>query len=133
MSSLPEFAPTGHVLVRAPAHLTDASAEAFVHTVEEAIPWSPWVLVDMSLVTKLDGSGLAALNAAATEARQWQGGIVLVGVDDNLLRPAERSLLVRVFPLYRELSDVPQLPPRGELPRQRDGGDQRMPSQRGEP
>lgn len=132
MSSLPEFAPTGHVVVRVPSDLTGAFADAFVDAVRGALPWCPWVIADMSDVSRLDGSGLAALNAAATEARRWHGGIVLVGLDDDLLRPAQRSLLVRVFPLYDALSDVPALPPRRELPRQREPVEQAMPTQPGE-
>ena len=132
MSSLPEFAPTGHVVVVAPPQLGETTAVEFVRLVQAALLWCPWVIVDMSGVTRLDGSGLAALNTAATESRRWQGGIVLVGVEANLLRPAERSLLVRVFPLYDDLSDVPALPPRREVPRQRESSEQPMPTQSGE-
>ncbi|HET7735524.1 MAG TPA: STAS domain-containing protein [Nocardioidaceae bacterium] len=132
MSSLPEFAPTGHVVVRAPSQLVEVTAEEFLRTVEEALPWCPWVIVDMSGVSRLDGSGLAALNTAATTSRRWHGGIVLVGVDDGLLRPPERSLLVRVFPLYDELADVPALPPRREVPRQRKPVERPLPTQPGE-
>lgn len=67
---------------------------------------SPRLVVDLSGVTFMDSSGLGALVSAQKRARVFRGTLVLVVVNDAILRVLRLTALDRVFTVHATLEEA---------------------------
>jgi anti-sigma B factor antagonist len=74
----------------------------------EAVEQNARVVVDLSAVSYIDSSGIAALVEALQRSRQRKDGaaLALAAVSDPVLRVLKLARLDRVFTIYPTLADV---------------------------
>ena len=80
--------------------------EALTKALTKALGTSSRVVVDLTAVTFLDSTGLAALVAAKNSARELAVGICLAGPRDNVAKVLRISGLDQVFEIHAKRDDA---------------------------
>jgi anti-anti-sigma factor len=112
MHSVPDFVAEGQPLseaqavVRVPEPLTLINVPAVVSAVEEALTWTPWLVLDMVDVRHVDSVGADVLLWACNQARRRCGDAYLVAVSEA----------VRAAPDWSRLSAIASQPRPERMP-----------------
>jgi anti-sigma B factor antagonist len=96
----------GCAIVRADGEIDAHTAHAFHETVAEAGALASHVIIDLSHVTFVDSTGLGALIAARTSARQRGGSLALVSPPPMVRRLLGATRLHDIFAIYDSMPDA---------------------------
>jgi anti-sigma B factor antagonist len=97
----------GCAVVVASGEIDLCTSPALSDALEQAAKESDRIIIDLSRVTFLDSSGMAAMVGARNRNEQRQRGtLCLVGPSGLVLRALEVTDLVKLFPIYDSLDDA---------------------------
>jgi anti-sigma B factor antagonist len=96
----------GSAIVRADGEIDAHTAHAFHETVTEAATLAPHVIIDLAHVTFVDSSGLGALIAARTSARNEGGSLSLVSPPPMVRRLLGATRLHDIFAIYDSMPEA---------------------------
>ncbi len=94
------------VVVTAGGEIDLHTATGLARAVDESLPSSPCLVIDMSRVTFVDSTGLGVLIGARNRARQGGGAVVLVHPPNLVRRLLVGTQLQQTFPVFDTLDEA---------------------------
>ena len=94
------------VVVTAGGEIDLHTATGLARAVDESLPSSPCLVIDMSRVTFVDSTGLGVLIGARNRARQGGGAVVLVHPPNLVRRLLVGTQLQQTFPVFDTVDEA---------------------------